>query len=87
VLGKNGFTCVKHYAHKINGQKHGFSGFWKNNETGYFVYVSTDFMPDSYGNTLVRCAKDENDFCGGQNNWTHNKAELLQIAKAVTQVW
>ena len=33
VLGKNGFTCVKQYPHKINGQRHGFSGFWKNNET------------------------------------------------------
>lgn len=85
ILSKNGFTCVRHSTHTINYVAHGMSGFWKNNETGNLVYVSTDFMSDSWGNTLVRSASHDKDFVGGHNNWTHNKAELLEIAKSVTK--
>lgn len=60
----------------INGAKVGATGFVKNNRTGKFVYVCTDFgILGRDGQLFYRTAKDAKDYTGGTNKFGDTREE------------
>lgn len=85
----NKFVALKHSNHKVgsfdSSRKSGFSGFWKNPETEKIIYISTDMIPDRYGNVLIRTAKSDKDYTGGHNEYVSTKEDLIDMAVRLTK--
>jgi len=62
------------------------SGFFKNKKTEKFVYFSISdvryFKNAWYDDVLVRTAKDEKDYTGGQNN----SCQLTELKKSIDEL-
>ena len=85
ILSSINFVCLKHSSININGVKHGCSGFWKNNDTNKIIYINTDMLPATYGNVLIRGAKDDNDYKGFINNYAKTAEGLADLAIKLTK--
>lgn len=85
LMHNAGLVAVSHSNVEVNGRKMGCTGFWKNPETNKLVYITTDMLHASYGNVLIRTAKDDHDWTGGYNNYAKTKDDLIHLAQTLTK--
>lgn len=67
---------------KINRNHYEFSVFFKYKENKYVYFAISDvryFKNEWYYHILIRTAKDDNDYCGGQNNYTSLNTLTIDI--------
>lgn len=84
ILNRYPLKNLTHYIHIVNGEKQGCTAFYVNQLTGKHVYVNTDFIPDYYGNTLIRECAGIKDYTGGHNNWVGTREDLWNTAIKVS---
>ena len=85
TLSNAGFVCLSHDACSVNGRREGCISFWKNPSTEKIVYVTSNMMPATYGNVMIRSAKSEKDYTGGINQYTSSKEGLVELANRITK--
>lgn len=78
-------TKFKHIRHFTWPSKDsGFYGWWKNEETGKYIFIMTVSSPFTSGTVLIRAAKSETDQ-SGVNNYAKTRQELLRLSKILTK--
>ena len=83
LLKREGYEAAGFRNTRVNGQLRGCYGFVRKAGSGKVVFVDTEYLTSGTGagNILVRFARDEKDYCGHRNEWTHFAGLAYTLAR------